>query len=416
MGKAHQNYLNSLDALAESAAEDIETLFARDSLSMQELVRERSQAASQLANDYYDVNRELWKEYAGVDMPDFDHRNPVPAERTLWQVQGGFSKSDYNGLTYTQVMNGQSRAGARIDDLWPPMSNLDDVQQFIADMIRASARLTTQRNIRMDPTKPRWARVPRGEKTCAFCLMLASRGFAYLSGETAGLSHHYHNCCDCQIVASWGKHHLSGYDPERYMQMWQAASQGEGDYREALKRMRHMYPEQLKDGQVRARRRASWQLEKRLLSMKGQASISKKGWDARQKKLGIPISHDVLEMHEIVFLERFSSLGNHYQWIPKDRNGKPTNDFYWEEQAADFELKSMSTLKYRSVADRIKRATSKASSQQVVKDSFIIDCGDADIPDKLLRQLARYNQGHEIKIQRLFILNQGKITEINLNK
>ncbi len=36
-------------------------------------------------------------------------------------MQGGFNNTDYNGLTYTQVKNGQSRAGLTIDDLWPDL-------------------------------------------------------------------------------------------------------------------------------------------------------------------------------------------------------------------------------------------------------------------------------------------------------
>ena len=47
-------------------------------------------------------------------------------------------------------------------------------------------------NGRRDPMRPKYARVPTGAETCDFCLMLASRGFAYLSEETA--SHTHSNC------------------------------------------------------------------------------------------------------------------------------------------------------------------------------------------------------------------------------
>lgn len=55
----------------------------------------------------------------------------------------------------------------------------------------------------LDPTSPRWALVPRGAMTCAFCLMLASCGFAYQSDETAGRQMQYHR--DCDIIPSWGR-------------------------------------------------------------------------------------------------------------------------------------------------------------------------------------------------------------------
>lgn len=47
---------------------------------------------------------------------------------------------------------------------------------------------------------------------------------------------------------------------------------------------------------------------------------------------------------QIVFLEQFKATGNRYDWIPKSRTGKPTNDFHWAEQEADFEVKSMASL------------------------------------------------------------------------
>lgn len=50
----------------------------------------------------------------------------------------------------------------------------------------------------------RYARVPSGTETCAFCFMLASRGFVYhsehlaqFSGRTGSL---YHRHCDCVVV------------------------------------------------------------------------------------------------------------------------------------------------------------------------------------------------------------------------
>lgn len=138
-------------------------------------------------------------------MPDFVHDRLVDPSRVLWQVQHGFSNTDFNGLTYQQVMADQSRAGMTIDDLWPPLSDVDDAQQFIADMIHTSGRLTMQRNIRLDPTRPKWARVC-GPRPCAFCLMLASRGFAYNSKDTATFGSSFHDGhCHCTIIPSWGK-------------------------------------------------------------------------------------------------------------------------------------------------------------------------------------------------------------------
>ncbi len=217
LDQAWKDYQDDLTNLTDAAADEIETVLERDPLNARETVREYTAAANRLADDYYATVRTAWAEYAGVTMPDFDPGADLEPERVLWQVQGGFANTDYNGLTYSQVMAGQARSGATIDDLWPSFSNVDDAQQFITDMIRTGARLTERRNIRLDPTKPKWARVPKGPKTCAFCAMLASRGYAYTSEEAAGgKGNIYHADCHCQPMPNWGKQALTGYDETAY--------------------------------------------------------------------------------------------------------------------------------------------------------------------------------------------------------
>lgn len=50
----------------------------------------------------------------------------------------------------------------------------------------------------------RYARVPQGVETCDFCLMLASRGFVYLTAESAAGWNHTHRDCDCIVVPGVG--------------------------------------------------------------------------------------------------------------------------------------------------------------------------------------------------------------------
>lgn len=59
----------------------------------------------------------------------------------------------------------------------------------------------------------RYARVPSGRETCAFCFMLASRGFVYWSEKEAGAEgHEFHPHCDCIIVP--GFHADTGIDED----------------------------------------------------------------------------------------------------------------------------------------------------------------------------------------------------------
>lgn len=77
--------------------------------------------------------------------------------------------------------------------------------------------------------KPRWARVPVG-KTCAFCQMLASRGFIYSTAESAGEFNQFHDDCDCMIVPAFSEYapNVVGYDPDELYSQYQTA-RGEAD-------------------------------------------------------------------------------------------------------------------------------------------------------------------------------------------
>lgn len=66
----------------------------------------------------------------------------------------------------------------------------------------------------LDPTpgmpQVRYARLPQGMETCDFCLMLASRGFVYLTMESAEGWNHTHRGCDCIVIAGVGSYNSDG--------------------------------------------------------------------------------------------------------------------------------------------------------------------------------------------------------------
>lgn len=125
------------------------------------------------------------------------------------------------------------------------------VQRYVA----FAGRSTIARNARLDPDKPRFARVPRGAHTCAWCMMLASRGWVYLSKETAGIAEgHYHDDCDCAIVPSWDadKEHIEGYDPDVMYEKYLAAREATGSknptQEQITEKLRRLYPDDFTDG------------------------------------------------------------------------------------------------------------------------------------------------------------------------
>lgn len=92
--------------------------------------------------------------------------------------------------------------------------------------VKRSAGECVKANAARDPLRPKWARVPSGTETCDFCLMLASRGFAYSSersaSEKAG-GGHYHPNCDCRIVPGFPGMEVEGYDPADLYRKWKQA-------------------------------------------------------------------------------------------------------------------------------------------------------------------------------------------------
>jgi len=70
-----------------------------------------------------------------------------------------------------------------------------------------------------------WAWIPMGD-TCAFCLTLASRGWqrASKSAIKNGHAEHIHANCDCTYAVRFNSNlSVEGYDPDKYLEMYEDA-------------------------------------------------------------------------------------------------------------------------------------------------------------------------------------------------
>lgn len=99
--------------------------------------------------------------------------------------------------------------------------------------IKVASGECVMENARRDPAKPRFARIPTGLETCPFCIMLASRGFVYVSAETAGANDHYHPNCDCRVVPGFDGMEVEGYDPDGLYERWKQCEDTVGGSKEA---------------------------------------------------------------------------------------------------------------------------------------------------------------------------------------
>ena len=93
----------------------------------------------------------------------------------------------------------------------------------VGRLVKTAGVDTTMQNAIRDGAY--WAWVPQGD-TCAFCIMLASKGWQRASKKALknGHAEHIHANCDCTYVVRFGDDlFVEGYDPQQYLDMYQSA-------------------------------------------------------------------------------------------------------------------------------------------------------------------------------------------------
>lgn len=97
------------------------------------------------------------------------------------------------------------------------------VESTVTRLVKQQVEDTTLKNAKRDGLEFAW--VPHGD-TCPFCLVLASRGWQRVSKRTLKKGHaeHIHANCDCHYaVRRNSKTNLEGYDPDKYLEMYNNA-------------------------------------------------------------------------------------------------------------------------------------------------------------------------------------------------
>lgn len=125
----------------------------------------------------------------------------------------------------------------------------------------------------------------------------------------------------------------------------------------------------------------------------------------------------VLSHKELDFLDRIEKKGHLVRWIPKSKDGLPTNDFIW--LTLDDELCELKSPKAKrsTIIGAIRDAVRDAAKQDVTKDCFVIDLGKRRLGPTLERQLRGYNEARETyHIRRLWVVaeNGAVLTELTL--
>jgi len=203
-----QRYADGVHQIGAAARQDMGFTLANVDLSDRELVedlvagacRYAQEASAQYAAQFY---RGLSILQTGED---FDAK----------------ALSDYDRQATIIAVRGIYRQATRDGEL-----DEDELARLLADRIEyevnRASKVGVWKNGQRDRRDVRYARVPVGAETCAWCLMTAGLGYWFMTEEAAS---HTHRSCDCQIIASIGRGevHIKGYDSTVYRDMWREAN------------------------------------------------------------------------------------------------------------------------------------------------------------------------------------------------
>ena len=98
-----------------------------------------------------------------------------------------------------------------------------EIPALVGRMVKQANADTMLRNADRDGAQFAW--IPHGD-TCAFCIMLASRGWQHQSEKAMknGHAEHIHSNCDCEYCVRFdAKTSVAGYDPQKYADMYYSA-------------------------------------------------------------------------------------------------------------------------------------------------------------------------------------------------
>jgi hypothetical protein len=128
------------------------------------------------------------------------------------------------------------------------------ISPTVGKMVKQAGADTTLQNAGRDGAE--WAWIPHGGETCAYCIILASRGWQKASADM--VSHHaehIHPNCQCEFAIRWNKKSgVSGYDPETYKRKYYNAGAAGPD---RINILRRALREENKD-QINAQKRAAY--------------------------------------------------------------------------------------------------------------------------------------------------------------
>lgn len=238
-------YIDDLRKLNETAAKRFEKYLETHALDTQEavnaaleyaygLVTRYGEGAAELACEMYDLMAEL----SGVTLPA-----AVPAETATF-------------AEVAKAVNGTRKFS----------QDTEVISSAVGRLVKLAGVDTTMQNALRDGAE--WAWIPHGD-TCAFCIALASNGWQEASEKAVkgGHAEHIHSNCDCTYAVRFNSDtKVQGYEPDRYLRMYNAT---DGTPEEKINAMRRSFYADNKE-EINAQKRSAYEKRQELNNSKAE--------------------------------------------------------------------------------------------------------------------------------------------------
>ena len=213
--KAWQNYIKKLSKIDARAAGEVVAYMVSHDVSTYEGTRALIDYAYAVSTKYGEAAAELSCQM--YDAIATASKASVPAaEPAATATYGEIAKTIYGTLASTK--------------------NPDAVGAAVGRSVKLASVDTLQKNALRDGAE--WAWIPSGD-SCAFCMMLASRGWVKASKKAIknGHAEHVHNNCDCTYCVRFDHETtVEGYDPDALYDQYIEAGDTPGERLNALRR------------------------------------------------------------------------------------------------------------------------------------------------------------------------------------
>lgn len=233
-----QNYIERLRKVNDQAAKEMfEYLATHEWFRSKQAQQAAVDFAFALATKYGEAAAAAACEmYDAIAMASMGHmiRPAMPADTATY---GETAKSMYGTMKKTR--------------------NIEYIADSVGRLVKLAGVDTMMMNAMRDGAE--WAWIPSGD-SCAFCMMLSSRGWQRASQKAIrnGHARHVHANCDCTYAVRFDPYtNVEGYDPEEYLDKYNAT--GETKWQDKLKALRREHYAEHKD-EINAQKRAAYAL------------------------------------------------------------------------------------------------------------------------------------------------------------